>query len=547
MFFAGILNIMTIALILLVGLGLFLLIHSNPIKNHPSAYDIFIFALFSGICLIFAIRVKGILMTHYDCFSHWLTVVKELLGKNALPNFESEIITFSSYPTGTAGFIYYFCKVLGRSTDSLVLLGQDILLAASILPFAAFVKKKSLGGIIVAFCAMFYSIISNTFTDTPAAEMLVDTLVSTLSVSSLAIIIYYREDLFRAAFLSLPLQVFLIAVKNSGMIMVALNVCVLVFLSILQDVRKKEKFHFARFFKLGCIGGGIPLASLILWNKHVEYVFVSGNTSKHSVSAENYAAILGEKSPEQIKEIISVFLKRLLSPNVAMLVLALIFAGLIFGYLARRCFLKKRGLNELYIGVGVLGAYLFFMAILGVMYLVSMPYNESIVLASYERYEKTVLIYLVGGFIIYLLWLISEFSENTKKLLVALVCAAISVVILFSEWANIQIFFNKTYHYEGSQRQKIENIIAEYNLPQNESYFLYGDSVNGDGAYTYFLGMYLFNDHMINACGSQELEKCKPYMQDYHYLVILERDELIDALLIERGFTPGQTVYHWSK
>ena len=119
--------------------------------------------------------------------------------------------------------------------------------------------------------------------------------------------------------------------------------------------------------------------------------------------------------------------------------------------------------------------------------------------------------------------------------------------MLLSEYKNIGILFNKTYSYEGSQRQKIENIIAEYNLPQNESYFLYGDSVNGDGAYTYFLGMYLFNDHMINACGSEGLEACKPYMQDYHYLIILERDELIDALLIERGFTPGQTVYHWSK
>lgn len=548
LFFAGILNILPYAVILLLLGGYVCAVIANPFKDKTlfGKRDFVSFGIFSVLSFLFAIRVYGTTLTNYDAFSHWLTVVKELLITNQLPNFESGQIMFQSYPTGTAGFIYFICKILGRSGDGMVLFAQSILVAACITVFAAFVKKVNFFTVISAAAAMLYCIVANSFSDTPIAEMLVDTLVSLVAVAALAVIIYYKDNLIFAALASLPMQIFLVAVKNSGIIMLAFNVFLLVFLSVMQDKKEKSKFSFIRFVKLGLISGAIPAASLFIWNRHVAYVFTSGNSSKHSMSLENYANVLGEKNMAEIKEILLIYLKRFFSFNNSVVLLLIIGAVLLGGWLLRRYIINESGKTELLVFLGTLFSYLGFMAILAGMYLVSMPYNESVVLASYDRYEKTVVIYMIAAIVIYLLWLGSRFKDKEGDRFVYVTTAIAICAILLTESANIPKLFIKTDHYQGSQREHIENVKAEYNLPEGESYFLYGSSVTGDGDYTYYLGKYIFWSPQVNAGGPDTINDKKAYMQDYHYLIVLERDEHIDALLKERGFTPGQKVYHWS-
>ena len=50
---------------------------------------------------------------HYDNFSHWAVVVKNMLITHRFPDAYSAMIDFKSYPLGSSSFLYYFCSVVG--------------------------------------------------------------------------------------------------------------------------------------------------------------------------------------------------------------------------------------------------------------------------------------------------------------------------------------------------------------------------------------------------------------------------------------------------
>ena len=116
-FFAGFLNVMpaTVYLILLGGWVCFII--DKPWKREfwiSNKVSIEIFLMFSIICVLFLVRIYGLIPLHYDSFSHWLTVIHDMLNADRMPNFTSPLIVMQGYPTGAAGFIYFVCKILGK-------------------------------------------------------------------------------------------------------------------------------------------------------------------------------------------------------------------------------------------------------------------------------------------------------------------------------------------------------------------------------------------------------------------------------------------------
>lgn len=547
MFIAGILNIMpyTVLLIWLGGIGCTFISKPWRYKTDFQKSDYLCLAIFSIIVACFAVRLYGQIPTHYDAFSHWLTVVKEILKTDSLPNFKSDLIMFQGYPTGSAGFIYFICKFLGRTGDDLILFAQSLIIASCLCVFIAFIKKLDIFAIIVGIIGGIYCLVANSPQDTAIAEPLVDTLVSVLSLASLAIIIYYKDKLYKAAWVSLMVQIFLVAVKNSGIIMLLLNTALLLFFSVLYDCRSKNRLSFARLIKLGIIHSGIPACVFVLWSRHVDYVFESGASSKHTVSLENYTNIFKDKTIDQIKEILINFLNRLFSWNSTWFLLIVVAVILLFGYAVKRIVLKKKSRNELFITGGITVAYFGFMAILAAMYLLSMPYDEAVVLASYSRYEKTVVIYIVGAIILYLLHLLSAMNKG-KNIFVGVSAILLSCLILFTQINDVPDLFIKTNAYQGSQRQLLENIKSDYSIPDGASCFIYGSQVEGDAGYHYFAGRYIFWNISISACSPSQLTDKKDSIKEYDYLIVMQGDDAINAYLTENSLALGEAAYKLS-
>ena len=108
-FIAGILNVMPFMTYAICLMGVAFWVQLKPWRNVPEKREILILSVFTALCLLFAIRLKGVVGLHYDNFSHWLTVATEMLKTDQMPSFRSALIRFQSYPTGSAGYIYYFC------------------------------------------------------------------------------------------------------------------------------------------------------------------------------------------------------------------------------------------------------------------------------------------------------------------------------------------------------------------------------------------------------------------------------------------------------
>ena len=117
LFIAGLLNCLEPAYIMLFVAGLILAVYYliTEKKEFPVAYlnEGFIF-LFGTTCLCM-IALKGSIFIHYDNFSHWALVVKNMLQTNRFPNFEDAVIDFQAYPLGSSIYIFYFTKLKLRT------------------------------------------------------------------------------------------------------------------------------------------------------------------------------------------------------------------------------------------------------------------------------------------------------------------------------------------------------------------------------------------------------------------------------------------------
>ena len=73
------------------------------------------------------LRYRGALLVAYDDFSHWGMMARHLLRTNMLPDANSTLIVFQSYPPAAACWIAGVCRFLGDS-DGMLLVAQSWLM-----------------------------------------------------------------------------------------------------------------------------------------------------------------------------------------------------------------------------------------------------------------------------------------------------------------------------------------------------------------------------------------------------------------------------------
>ncbi len=183
------------------------------------------------------------------------------------------------------------------------------------------------------------------------------------------------------------------------------------------------------------------------------------------------------------------------------------------------------------------------MAILAVMYLLSMPYKEAANLAAYDRYEKTILIYIVGIVTIYALSLASLFPSFKKGFVVNLVLLLMLSSALTLQTAGIKALFTQTNYYVGSSRAFFDEIKETYSIAEGRSYFIYSNRHQTDSGYHYYLTRYVFWSNQVSLCAPEDFEKRKDSIKNYDYIIIADYDEQIVDFLSGCNIEPGEHVY----
>lgn len=264
LFAAGLLNCLKVMafLIFITGLALAIYYTYRDYKVFLDYCSIGYLFFFVALGLIL-FAVKGHVFSHYDNFSHWALVVRNMLQTNRYPNFEDTLITFQEYPLGSATFIYYFSKVISK-VESIQMLAQGYMMVSFLLPVFRYAKKRN--GFVLLYMILFTNFIF--CYNTGINDLLVDTLLPLQGTASLLFIFseclfYNREEKEAVSILcTIPFLCTAMQIKNSGIYFVAVG-CVMIFAGSL----KAEKGISWR----EVLTVSVPFLSLYLWKTHCSY------------------------------------------------------------------------------------------------------------------------------------------------------------------------------------------------------------------------------------------------------------------------------------
>lgn len=357
--------------------------------------------------------LRGKLLTYNDDFSHWGLIARVLLENDALPGAQDVLVTFSSYPPGTACFIYYVCRMVtgGAACEWGMMMAQAALLLSCVAPLTALVKK-------VPWCALPAALVMAWFcigTGVGLCELMVDSVMPMMAVGCIAFIARNaREESgrFWEAALLAPLGL-LVLVKNSAFLFAAF-----VLLSYLAFRRPRTVRGWLKALALV-----LPMALLPLWRAYAVRVDPGALRSMHAMSGDYFGRILADKTVQDVLDTVHLLKERTMGEGYVAFVLA---AGLVAALALRLARVRLDAHARLLPWLNILFYGLYQFGLL-CMYVVSMHVVEASLLIQYERYESSIRLLITGVLIVYGLCAAQTMGSRYPRARLAACAAALAV------------------------------------------------------------------------------------------------------------------------
>ncbi|MGX1829914.1 hypothetical protein ACWIE6_16805 [Paenibacillus taichungensis] len=503
------------------------------------SFSLFQFSFLAGTFIFLLVLFQNQL-THYDNFSHWAIVLKQMLSTDAFPTPDSNLIDFKNYPLGTSSFIYYVCRFMGHS-QSVMLLAQGLLIFSCFYAMFGIVSEKK-RFLLYAFLGLGLSTLSFFNLTIRITNLLVDFLLPIYALAILAVIYQYRHDIKRACIIMLPLAGVLTVIKSTGIIFAAIGLIFLLY----TWLKHRQKFSWKTALAvIGTICGS--LIPYFGWSWRMATVF-QGVDNKFDVAT---SGIQSGKTAEQMHEILWLFLKSSTDittrPVIGIVIFEIVaIAASIFAYVVLK---KKWNLWKALIALDVV-LLLYYAGILA-LYLFSMPMDEAIVLAGFERYASSIVVLFAGGLVLcaaidlersfhyrigevpdYQAFKTVETKGHYQKGIIG--CMAIAATILLSEYNGI-VSIAKTY--DTTLPYKIHAVTGDrwYKDGQedNNRYLFYASDRDQQvtNYYMQYVGKYfLYAPHVDGIVLFYE-DNMDNLLSGYDYLVVVETDRNAKWLL----------------
>ncbi|MEF3329233.1 hypothetical protein [Oceanobacillus oncorhynchi] len=338
--------------------------------------------------LMFSLTLLHTSLEHYDNFSHWALIVKFLYTEGSLPTANDAIIGFTSYPMGSSLFVYY-ATLIGGFDDSIMLIGQFLLLFSCIYALFAVVRDERRVLIItMMFCTI---AIFNYFNIAIRMNnLLVDFILPMLTLAGIAGIYRMQRNLSQISTFLFLIAASLSLIKSSAMFF-----AVILIIYYLSRVIMMWRFRKSKLLLLGITLITIICSLLpsVIWNAHVKNTFPE---SKHEVSVPAYQQIFGNKDFSIIKQITDLFISTIADIStistqgilLVNLVMFTIFIIIRFGMKRKNSLFRYLLIINIVIIIYYIGIYL--------MFLFSMPTEEALYLAGFDRYASSIIILALG-------------------------------------------------------------------------------------------------------------------------------------------------------
>ena len=334
--------------------------------------------------LFFALFNRELIPSGYDNYTHWAVIVKEMYLTDALPR-PGTMVTFTNYPPAAALYEYYLLQFLGLGGRQMVLALN--ILGGAMLSCCLVGVRWSRGSVLL----LRLGVILGAFLMIPEhfRNLYVDAILGFVLLAMGVMALW--DDSFSGA-TAVPqalLGALLLLIKMSGAMLLVLHVGLL----LLLKYRRGAPRPSVRPYLLSL--AGVCAGAYLSFHLHVARVFgqaVSDNQFQLSLS--NFTAKLQEKSADFWSvfplNFVRVFFDRGYSCSRFFLLFNLLFFGL---------FLLVR-LGKLRLPAGARGLIpfswacaAFYILCLAAMYIFMMTQYEGSIVASYDRYFGTLMIY----------------------------------------------------------------------------------------------------------------------------------------------------------
>ena len=442
----------------------------------------------SSICLtigIIAFLILSLFLRwdHFDNFSHWGIVVKQMLIDHHFPNYQNSLIAFKDYPLGISSLIYYFCVFLGKS-QGIMLVSQNALLLSCFYAMFGIIKEKK-RFLLYTTLALGLSLCIYLNYMIRINNLLVDFLLPCVVLATFSISYQYRHQFKKGIITLIPILMFITIIKNTGIFFMIIGYLYWIIISKnhSSSVIKKVFYSLGIFF--------IILLPILLWKYHVQITFIDWQ-HKFDLFSKNIP-------PSKYLQVISLFIQSTFSftyRSSQALFLFQILAMLLCLY--NHFILKKKWLLwKAWIGCNLV-VICYYVGILA-MYLFSMPEYEALKLAGYERYACSIVVLLGGS----LTLIYSEFGE---------------LIAIRKDYSKS--LAGKVYQIVGDHWDKQDSnnryLVVSSNQKQIDSYEI-------DYTVKYFL--YASNVDVVSSINQ------KKQFENYDYLIILDQDCIEQKIL----------------
>lgn len=497
-------------------------------------------------CFCFLLQTLHTNFIHYDNFSHWAIVVKEMLITHAFPSADSLLIDFKNYPLGASSFIYFVCTVLGTSQSYMVFAQGILIFSCFAAIFGIITEKKRF--LLSMFLATGFSILSIINITIRINNLLVDFLLPCLALAIIAVIYRYRENLEDATILICPMLGFLVIIKSIGIIYTLIPMIYFVYLSMRSRNRNERNFLKLIFYLLQVFV--ISCFTLVIWTFHV-FLSFSEVENKFEVSVTSIQSVYAGKTLDDIHNIIRLFLEYMTDITERPIMGIILFNVIaVVMCLISVCILHRKWKLPKMLGImnGIL--ILYFSGILG-MYLFFMPLEEAMYLAGIERYASTIVIFFGGvltmcatidleNSFFYRIGEVPDYqsfkSITTKSIYnnSVLICFFLTILILTSEYNGLEYYI---VNYDTTLPAKVESVVGDNWSKDLDTtrYLVYASDEEEQvtSLYLEYIAKYYLRANNVDTISVITDDTVLALFNRYDVLIIIETDETIQSIMQE--------------
>lgn len=497
--------------------------------------------VFGLALVILVVSLLNARFIHYDNYSHWGVVVKYMLLNDSFPDASSAIIDFKTYPLGSSSYLYYFCKIVGGS-QGLMLVGQAILILACFFAmFSVVWDRRRL--MLPALLGLFLSLMSIFNISIRINTLLVDFLLPSLALAAIGIMVMHRYHFKRMCIFITPILALLSVTKNSGLFFSAICFGYLIYIALRSKKYRAPTKRWARVLA-ALLVISLTLSTFLAWQVHSGKTF-EGENSKHTMSMDNFEEVYTDKTPEIISEITDKYVSEVFSlQSQATMAILLFNVAAVAAYLIARLGFKKRWklLNWLIaLDIAVVVYYVGIYA----MFILTMPVDEALILAGFERYASSMVIFFIGALAMCACVDVEKsmfkplgaqrdyraFKTRTSKSMyqnASMLFLCLMAVTLLSEINGMNSMKND---YPTSLPVVVEEITGDNWLQVDESRYLFYASDTDRQISDYFLqyiGRYYLFAPEVDAVSSIDADSFEAKLNEYDYFVIIETDAAVN-------------------